>query len=92
MMEPRDVQRFEREITAMISKAQHDAEAFAQVVKLSNELRRRLPVAASGLINQGFSWADIGQALGTTRQAAHLRFGPAARIAAATGKDEAAHG
>lgn len=81
-MEPEDIKRFQREIRAMLAKASHDAAAFAQVVAIVDGARRELPFAAARLIDDGFSWADIGRELKTTRQAAHKRFGPQAKLAA----------
>jgi hypothetical protein len=86
MLEPREVERWERLTAAMIRKAgQDDPEAFAQVVAIIDGLKPQLVQAASTLTYPGrrgaehgepsYSWRDLGNALGVTRSAAQQRFG-----------------
>lgn len=59
-------------------------EAFADLV---TEARAAEAQAVAHLRDQGYSWTDIGRALGITKQSAQQRFGPtsdAARAARAT--------
>ena len=49
-------------------------EALASVVALRRAADRLELAAVAHAIGQGWSWADIGQALGITKQAAHKRF------------------
>jgi len=54
-------------------------EAFAAVValrRLASSLERS---AVDSALRQGWTWAQIGQALGMTAQAAHKRLAPAKR-------------
>jgi hypothetical protein len=80
MMEPEELRRWERLTAAMIRKAgEDDPEAFAAVVNILDAARDQLREAAFVLRcapnqQRGFSWFDIGQALGVTRQAAQQRF------------------
>lgn len=92
MMEPEDVRRFERDINA-IGRKVNDPEAFAQAVHLYGQLEGVLKGAADRLRTvDGFSWTDIGRALGITRQGAQQRwsFPPSAGITDHT--SETAHG
>jgi hypothetical protein len=62
------------------------AEALAAVVAL-RRLADRLEAAAVGhAVDQGWSWADVAEALGVTRQAAHKKH--AARIRAARSRKD----
>ena len=55
------------------------AEAFAAVVAY-RRLAASLEISAvDKALEQGWTWADIGQALGMTPQAAHKRLAPARR-------------
>jgi hypothetical protein len=58
-----------------------DIEGLADLEALSAELDRALRHAVTGLRQLGYSWADIGARLGTTRQAVQQRWGrpPTAR-------------
>lgn len=76
MFEPSEIARYERELIAMLRKAgRDDPEAFAQVVAV---LETALSVTARESVRdlraQGFSWRDLSQALGVTRQAPRLRW------------------
>jgi hypothetical protein len=52
-----------------------DVEALADMVNLSELLDQALTDAVTGLRAHGYSWADIADRLGITRQAAHQRWG-----------------
>lgn len=86
MLEPEEMRRWERMTAAMLRRAaDDDPEAFAQVVKVLDQARAELPdvcarvrAAAGPDARRGapfYSWAQIGAALGVTRQAAAQRFG-----------------
>lgn len=49
------------------------AEALAAVVALRRSAERLEFAAVAEAIGQGWSWADVAEALGVTRQAAHKR-------------------
>lgn len=73
----------------MRDAADGDPEAFAQVVALLDEWRDQLPDVAARLRSNtdrtgvarvpGYSWAQIGAALGVTKQSACQRFGTGRR-------------
>jgi hypothetical protein len=66
----------ERMFTARGRRAGTDMGAFAAMVDfLDNHTDAILAMAAGQLIAQGYSWADIGRALGARRQTAWNRFG-----------------
>lgn len=52
-----------------------DVEALADLVRLSLDVDDAIQAAVVGLRAFGYSWAEIGQRLGITRQAAQQRFG-----------------
>lgn len=52
-----------------------DVEALTDMVALSIDLDTAITEAVTGLRDFGYSWADIGQRLGITRQAAQQRWG-----------------
>lgn len=52
-----------------------DTEALEQLAGLQAKLQDQLHVAATGLREQGHSWAYIAGVLGVSRQAAQQRFG-----------------
>lgn len=87
MIEGRDVDRFRRELRALVAKAD-DPEGFAQAVALAEELSEALRVRANELrqetlfrvdehchVQRGYSWADLARPLGLTRQGAAKRYG-----------------
>ena len=55
--------------------ADGDVEALRDLVALSAELDRAITDAVVGLRQFGYSWAEIGQRLGISRQAAQQRWG-----------------
>ncbi|WP_433789319.1 hypothetical protein [Actinoplanes sp. CA-252034] len=52
-----------------------DVEALRDMVALSTQLDDSISEAVKGLRSHGYSWADIADRLGITRQAAHQRWG-----------------
>ena len=52
-----------------------DVEALTDMVGLSSQLDDAIGQAVIGLRAHGYSWAEIGQRLGMTRQAAQQRWG-----------------
>ena len=52
-----------------------DVEALTDMLALSTVLDEAITEAVLGLRAHGYSWAEIGQRLGTTRQAAQQRWG-----------------
>jgi len=76
MIEPEDVRRFERHINLIIRASGDDPEAFAVGVRLAAQLQAGLKQSAGTLLDQGFSWAQIGDALGVRKSSAHERWRP----------------
>lgn len=56
--------------------ADGDPEDLAALLKLRDELDEAILEAVRGLRAGGTSWQDIGDAVGTTRQAAIMRWNP----------------
>lgn len=54
-----------------------DMEDLAQLVELRAELDQIIGGAIAGVRAAGYSWADVGEVLGVTRQAAQQRWGQA---------------
>jgi hypothetical protein len=52
-----------------------DVEALTDMVALASVLDDAISDAVTGLRTHGYSWADIANRLGITRQAAHQRWG-----------------
>ncbi len=52
-----------------------DIEALTDLAALEIQIAGALRDAVRGLRTHGYSWADIGNATATTRQAAHQRWG-----------------
>ncbi|MEU8656929.1 hypothetical protein AB0C31_09405 [Actinoplanes philippinensis] len=52
-----------------------DVEALRDMVALSSELDTAVGEAVKGLRSHGYSWAEIADRLGISRQAAHQRWG-----------------
>ena len=57
----------------------HPEEAFAAVVALRRLSARLERSAVDHALEQGWTWSQIGQALGMTAQAAHKRLSPQRR-------------
>jgi hypothetical protein len=83
MMERDELRRWERNLQRLVNKAgDGDAEQFAAIVALLDRaVNAGLKDAAEKLRqpttngSAGYSWGDLGGALGVTRQAAQQRFG-----------------
>lgn len=56
--------------------ADGDVEGLADLLDVSAEVDQAVRVAVAGLRAAGYSWGEISDRLGTTRQAAHQRWGP----------------
>lgn len=54
--------------------ADDDPDALAQLIGLREYLDRAILVAVSGLRDSGATWQEIGEATGTTRQAAIMKW------------------
>jgi hypothetical protein len=52
-----------------------DAEDLAELISIRNDLDRAIQRAVDGLREDGYTWESIGQATGTTRQAALMKWG-----------------
>jgi hypothetical protein len=52
-----------------------DIEALTELVAVRDNLEEAIAVAVQGLRTFGYSWADIGRVVGTTKQAAQQRYG-----------------
>jgi len=52
-----------------------DVEALPGLLALSDEINAHVHEAVTGLREFGYSWAEIANRLGITRQAAHQRWG-----------------
>lgn len=57
--------------------AEGDLEAVEQLAELQTKLTEHLRAAAQGAHAFGYSWTEIADATGTSRQAARQRFAPA---------------
>jgi hypothetical protein len=72
-----DYAQFLRRVLKAFSRriAAGDIDALTDLNNLAADLETALHDAVSGLRRHGYSWTDIGNATGTTRQAAHQRWG-----------------
>lgn len=85
LFEPEQQKRFKREFSAMVRGAK-DPETFAIAQQMHDELGRALAERAQELTDpklppsQRYSWGDIAQATGMSRQAAFEKFGKTKRV------------
>jgi hypothetical protein len=72
-----DYAQFLRRVLKAFSRriAVGDIDALTDLNNLAAELETAMRDAVVGLRQHGYSWTDIGNATGTTRQAAHQRWG-----------------
>ncbi|MCH6171270.1 hypothetical protein [Pseudonocardia alaniniphila] len=77
MVENDDYAAFTRRILAAHGRriARGDIEGLATLAALADDIDQALTNAVTGLRGAGYSWAEIGERLGISRQAAHQRFG-----------------
>jgi hypothetical protein len=77
VVENDDYAAFTRRILAAHGRriAQGDIEGLTTLAALADDIDHALTNAVTGLREAGYSWADIGERLGITRQAAQQRFG-----------------
>jgi hypothetical protein len=52
-----------------------DAEDLRELAGLRADVERAISAACIGMHEDGYSWKSIGEALGTTGQAAYMRYG-----------------
>lgn len=76
MVENDDYARFTRRILAAHGRriGSGDIEGLTELSRLATEIDAITTDAVAGLRAAGFSWADIADRLGTSRQAAHQRY------------------
>ncbi|MGI5131616.1 hypothetical protein ACQEVB_32765 [Pseudonocardia sp. CA-107938] len=76
-MENDDYAAFTRRIVAAQGRriAHGDIEGLAALAQLADDVDHALNHAVTGLRAAGYSWAEIADRLGITRQAAHQRWG-----------------
>ena len=67
------VQRVIRAAGKRVSVA--DPEDLAKLIAIRNELEGAIQAAVDGLRSDGFTWKSIGEATGTTGQAANMKWG-----------------
>jgi len=67
------VQRIIRAAGKRVSVA--DPEDLAKLIAIRNELETAIQAAVDGLRVDGFTWKTIGEATGTTGQAANMKWG-----------------
>jgi hypothetical protein len=77
VVENDDYAAFTRRILAAHGRriARGDIEGLTTLAALADDIDHALTHAVTGLREAGYSWADIGERLGITRQAAQQRFG-----------------
>ncbi|MGD9530672.1 MAG: hypothetical protein AB7V44_28325 [Pseudonocardia sp.] len=77
VVENDDYAAFTRRILAAHGRriAHGDIEGLAALAHLAQDIDTALHTAIDGLRAAGYSWADIADRLGITRQAAHQRWG-----------------
>jgi hypothetical protein len=76
-----DYLRMLRRVTAAAGKrvGEADVEDLAELIGIQKDLDAAIGRAVAGLRDDGYTWQSIGDALGVTRQAAFMRWGPRSR-------------
>jgi hypothetical protein len=69
-----------------LPSAENPAEAFSSVVALRRLAASLERSAVDHALEQGWTWAQIGEALGMSAQAAHKRLAPSKRSQLAKGR------
>lgn len=65
-----------RMIRSMGNRAAGDPDLLPALLSIQSLVETGMTAAVDSLRAEGYSWADIGSRLGTTRQAAQQRYGP----------------
>lgn len=78
MIEPKEVQRYQRELRAMLRRiADEDPEGMAVIDQLLQQAAASVPLAvAIGKARQGWAYSELGRGFGTSKQGAQQRFSP----------------
>jgi hypothetical protein len=58
-----------------------DPEDLAKLIAIREELDQAIQAAVDGLREDGFTWRTIGEATGTTGQAANMKWGKGGEVA-----------
>lgn len=64
-----------RMIRAMARRASGDPDLLPALLSIEQLVEESMVAAVDSLRREGYSWAEIGSRLGTTRQAAQMRYG-----------------
>lgn len=64
-----------RMIRAMARRAAGDPDLLPALLSIQELVESSMVAAVDSLRREGYSWAEIGSRLGTTRQAAQMRYG-----------------
>jgi DNA-directed RNA polymerase specialized sigma24 family protein len=77
VVENDDYAAFARRILAAYGRrvAQGDVEALRALINLGRDIEQATDTAVTGLRAHGYSWTEIADRLGISRQAAHQRWG-----------------
>jgi hypothetical protein len=59
--------------------AKADTDELAELVALREGVEDAIAVALAGMKHTGYSWAELGEVMGTTGQAVNMRYGPRVR-------------
>lgn len=76
---PEVVEGVGRMIRGVGKRAAADVDALPLLAGLGDLVEQQLCEAAQACVAFGWSWADVGRAMGMSRQAAHQRFSGTAR-------------
>jgi hypothetical protein len=79
MVENKDFNAFARRIIRAYGRrvAEGDVEALPELIQLSASVDEAITDAVKGLRSYGYSWSEIADRIGLTRQAAQQRWGKA---------------
>lgn len=78
MLEPREIERYQRELRAMLIRASdEDPEGFAAIVDLLTQSVAAIPLAVQGLKIRLYPWRSIAAALGDWTSSTHRKYAKA---------------
>lgn len=83
MLEPKDVQLYQRWLRAMLRRiADEDPEGMEALDGLLRQTVEAVPLAvAISKARHGWAYSELGRAFGTSKQGAQQRFGPKSGVA-----------